>query len=162
MKDLKFSSQNEALQHLADITGKKIKIAMPKKPEKESFIFGGMVIDVSKLLKDLNSNKLKPSKTINDFPIEQYAEQMLALKKEKGYDQNPYSIFIRVDMDFVKNLQDSRIKEPGIAIETSQGVLLVDGHHRLTKLYLEGETGMKVHIISNKDAKKYLLRGKII
>jgi len=161
-EELVFASTDKALQHLSDITGKRVKIALPAEPENEVFKFGSMAIDVGSILKALKSKKLKPNKTINNFPVTQYAEQFLALKKEQGYKQKHRSLFISVDMNYVKNISDSRLKEPGIAIETNQGVMLIDGNHRLAKLYLEGEEEMKVHVLAKEQAEPFLLSGEIL
>ena len=70
MKELKFSSTEEALQHLADVTGKQVKIAAEPKGDSDADRYNWAADEMEKVIKNLHDseNILRDlAKTWHDF-----------------------------------------------------------------------------------------------
>ncbi len=131
----------------------KIQISLSAKgaDKNEVFRFFNMVFYPGKAWQLMQEKKVKP--TLEEFHIEEWAKQFLALNRDKP-DEKALG-FIRVDHDYAKTLDEERINEPGMIVVTKIGAVLIDGQHRLARRYLSGLDTMPVYVFTEKQAKKH-------
>lgn len=118
----------------------------------EIFKFIHWKFNVSKARELIHDKKLKPR--IVDFDITDWAKSILGLKLgDRSY--RPVSVLVKIDYKHVLSLSEERLKEPGILVTTNMGAVVIDGNHRLARLFMDSRTFMKMYVLSESQCKKH-------
>lgn len=65
-----------------------------------------------------------------------------------------------VEMDRVAALTDKQLAEPVIVIEEeNKSLLVVDGHHRIVRLFQDGVTEVRAYLIADGQWQQFLIEG---
>lgn len=126
--------------------------------------------DIARMIADIDAGKLVPKKeTLDREFIEGYAEQVLALRKDRPVNKQGMSIIMSVDAAHAMALPPEALEDAVILMELApgKGVLVLEGHttpdhilsdgqHRIAKSYFEGVAEMPAYIVSRAQARRYL------
>lgn len=138
---------------------------------RETFVYFRTKIDITKVLADLATGKVRPAE--RDLPVEfvqAYAEQVLAIDRAEGANQTRVAIFMRVDAARALKIPEDLLDEPVIIMNLGPGKglfslsgdklkptdVLADGNHRLTRAYLDNRgTPLKALVFSRAQTRRY-------
>lgn len=135
----------------------------------QTFVWFRTEWDIAKMQEDIDAGRLKPSKiTLEREFIEGYAEQVLALSKNRPIDNQCMSIIVSVSASTAVALPAAALDEPVIMLELTpgKGILTLDGHttpdhiladgqHRIAKAYFEGTASINAFTLSRTQARRY-------
>lgn len=119
--------------------------------EKETFRFFRHFFDIDLIRRHVAAGDVKYE--VIEFPVAQWAQQMLGLNKSKP-DEGGHGL-VRVDLDHVKKISEARMREPVFLVEVPQlGNIVVDGSHRVAKAYLSGQDTVPAYHFPASEFKK--------
>ena len=127
-------------------------------PTDEVFRFGMLRYDLDFVRQAIAAGLIQTVE--REFPIGEWAEQMLGLNRREGWDKAKVLVFgVAIRADHAQALTAERLEEPGIAVINAdlKGTLLIDGNHRAGRRYMDGLDTMRFHVIAATDEPKVRL-----
>ncbi|VTU42999.1 MULTISPECIES: hypothetical protein [unclassified Variovorax] len=139
-----------------------------KAPPKEVFVWMNKRIDVSAILADIASKKLRPKEVTMDAEfVATYARTFLGIDKAKRDVDQIGSLFIAVSSKHALELPQEVLDQPAILIYVGKGkgvlktegdtadYLLCDGNHRYIRAYMDDLGDRKAYVLSPAQSRAY-------
>lgn len=134
---------------------------------RETFTWFNYEFDISAILADLASGKLRPKRTTMDKDfIAGYAVSVLGVSLERRDEDQKGSFLMHISTNHAKALPEAAFGQPVVVAYLKKGkgtlnldgtpdYLLVDGNHRMARAYLDARESVDVVILSAAQTRKY-------
>lgn len=131
----------------------KLTIKMPAKNNAdEVFRFIKYTFYPKRIQTLIDTGKLTAEKKIMDTTA--WATKMLGLKLGNPRVR-PKTMMLQINYKHVDHLSVQRLKEPGIVVLTKHmGGIVIDGNHRLARLFMDGVHEMEVYVLTEAQLRK--------